>query len=137
VEIGETGSKQTRVISICNGKFNYHSVVLMMTRSMFLMTTQMMYIVASYYCLQAGINYALIVNIFGFAPFLTAFFFYFVYKEGLTYLHFMGMTLMTTCVILLNVASSSSSDEDEDGEEYISVMYPIAAGIFLAFLFAI
>ena len=90
--------------------------------------SQLMYLLSCWLCVEANINFSVIIVIYGFIPFFTAFMFYFIFGETVKPFHIIGMCLMVVCVGLIFLSDYLSDSDDDDGE-YISVAYPICVTI--------
>lgn len=71
-------------------------------------------------CNEAKISPSIIFAITPLTAFLTSAIFYFIYKESLKLLHYLGMIAMVFCVILIALSSKKSVEAELVNEESLS-----------------
>lgn len=89
------------------------------------------YMAVQYYSLEAEINFSLVSNIFAITPFTTAIMFFAIFREKLSFIHMLGIVLISGGIVMLT-QSYPSSHEKEEGK--ISILVPILFALMYSLL---
>ena len=117
--------------------FNYFNASGIALRSVFATLVQFATYFILYLSILAGINYSLIYPVLGLAPFAIALSFHFLFKEYLQLNHYIGMVLILLFILIIGLSSqSSTASSGVDDSEYISILYPMGAGLVYVVLAA-